>query len=118
MTQDARRPLHRLTPLRDDPAAAWLSPGQRFQVLISKWISWVVFAILLRMLFWAQMALMWHLFRFIDWRLPAVFTGMAGVALIWPARRIILRRRSAKIAALVHESTQATAVAINDFSDL
>ena len=46
MTQEARRPLHRLTPLRDDPAAVWLTPPQRLRITIAGWMSWSSFTLL------------------------------------------------------------------------
>ena len=52
MTQDARRPLHRLTPLHDDPAAAWLSPPQRTRVADDRRFIWLLFVIFLAAAFW------------------------------------------------------------------
>ncbi|HVV50593.1 MAG TPA: hypothetical protein VHO06_13085, partial [Polyangia bacterium] len=39
------RPLHRLTPLRDDPARAWLSTGERFRIDALGWFLWVVYLV-------------------------------------------------------------------------
>jgi hypothetical protein len=46
MTQEPRRPLHRLTPLRDDPAAGWLSPPQALRVAMTGWVRWAAYAVL------------------------------------------------------------------------
>jgi len=43
---------------------------------------------------------------------------MAGAALVWPVRRIIMRRLGAKMADLVRASTPAMGVAIDDLAQL
>src|SRR5262245_11731681 len=114
----ARRPLHRLTPLRDDPAAAWLTRSQQLRVAMSGWFGWLMFSLFLKCLFWGQVIVMAQTMGFVPIRLPGIITGMIGVALVWPARRMVLRRRSAKTAELVRESTPSLAVPIDDLSDL
>ena len=118
MTQEPRRPLHRLTPLRDDPAATWLTRRQRLRVAVTGVFGWIGFAIFLHLTWWAQVLLMWGVLRMVDQRLPSVLTAMAGFALVWPARRIIMRRRSAKMAELVRDGSPDLAVAVDDFSEL
>src|SRR5262245_1319778 len=40
-------PLHRVTPLRRDPAAAWLSSGGRVALMFREWGVWILwFAVL------------------------------------------------------------------------
>ena len=105
MTQEPRRPLHRLTPLRDDPAATWLTRRQRLRVAMTGVFGWIGFSIFLNMMWWAQVLLMYGVLRMVDHRLPSVLTIMAGIALVWPARRMIMRRRSAKMAELVRDGS-------------
>ena len=94
MTQEPRRPLHRLTPLRDDPAATWLTRPQRLRVALTGVFGWIGFSFFLHLMWWAQVLLMWGVFRMVDHRMPSVLTAMAGFALVWPARRIIMVRMS------------------------
>jgi hypothetical protein len=118
MTQEPRRPLHRLTPLRDDPAATWLTQRQRLRVAMTGVFGWIAFSFFLHMMWWAQVLLMYGVLGMVDYRLPGAFTAMAGIALVWPARRMIMRRRSAKMAELVREGSPDLAVAVDDFREL
>ena len=40
------RPLHRMTPLRDDPAMAWLSSGEKLRIDTLGWFLWVAFVVI------------------------------------------------------------------------
>lgn len=118
MTQDALRPLHRLTPLHADPAAAWLTSNQRFAVIMTGAFCWLLYFILLKVAFFVQVALLARTIVFFNLRLPSVATAMLGVALFWPMRRLVLRRKAAKVAQLVRESTASLGIAIDDFNEL
>ena len=118
MTQDPRRPLHRLTPLRDDPAAAWLSAPQRVRVAMSGWFGWAMYFLFLQLVLWGQVVVMAQTMGFVPFRVPGIVTAMIGIGLIWPARRMVMRRRSAKTAELVRDSTPSLAVPIDDLGDL
>lgn len=118
MTQDPRRPLHRLTPLQDDPLASWLTGPQRLRVAMTGWFGWIAFGIFLIMLFGAQALLIADFLPFVDDRWPGVLTVIAAVALVWPVRRMILRRRAAKTAQLVKDSTPKLAVPVDDLAEL
>jgi hypothetical protein len=118
MTHDARRPLHRLTPLHADPAAAWLTPNQRFSVVMTGAFYWLLFAVFLTIATLVQCVLLARTIVFFDLRLPAIATAMLAIGLFWPMRRLILRRKAAKIADLVLESTPSLGVAVDDFSEL
>jgi hypothetical protein len=113
MTQEARRPLHRLTPLRDDPVAVWLTPPQRLRITIAGWLSWLSFG-LLWFICWVTVLLLFRM----GMMMTSVYGVMAGLALIWPVRRVIMRRLSAKMAGLVRASTPAMAVAIDDVAQM
>src|SRR4051812_33282179 len=118
MTQDAPRPLHRLTPLDADPAAAWLTTNQRFAVMMTGAFYWLLLVIFLTAAFVAQLVLLAHTIIFFNLRLPIVATAMLAVASYWPTRRLVLRGKAAKIAALVRDSTPSLGIAIDDFNDL
>lgn len=113
MTQEARRPLHRLTPLRDDPAAVWLTPPQRLRITIAGWMSWSSFG-LLWFVCWVTVLLVFRM----GIMMTSVYGMMAGLALVWPVRRMIMRRLSAMMAGIVRASTPAMGVAIDDLAQM
>src|SRR5262245_6197221 len=113
MTQEARRPLHRLTPLHDDPVAAWLSQPQRFRVALVGWVAWAAFGFL-SFVMWMTLMLVVGFGPV----LTTVYFSMAVLAVVWPVRRMILRRKSAKMAVLARDSTPTLGVAIDDLADL
>ena len=109
MTQEARRPLHRLTPLRDDPAGVWLTPPQRLRITIAGWMSWSAFGIAW-FVCWVTVLLVFRM----GIMMTSVYGMMGAVALVWPVRRMIMRRLSARMADMVRASTPAMGVAIDD----
>lgn len=118
MTQDAPRPLHRLTPLHADPAAAWLSADQRLRVMMTAAFWWLLFAFFLGVVFCFQLMLLARTIIFFNLRMPILATVMLAILLFWPVRRLVLRRKAAKIADLVRGDTPALGVAIDDLTDL
>jgi hypothetical protein len=118
MTQASPRPLHRLTPLLDDPLAAWLTRPQRLRVALTRWFGWAAFAVFLILMWCALLVLIRGVLGLFDHRVPSVVTVMAGLGLIWPARRMVMRRCTARMAELVRESVPARAVPIDDIGGL
>jgi hypothetical protein len=116
MTMELPRPLHRLTPLRDDPLSAWLSPPQRLRVAMTGWKGWMLFGLLQSVVWWLLVVLLAHLLEVVDGRLPTVTVAMAALALAWPMRRVVMRMRNRKMAELVRQSAPAEATAIDDFA--
>lgn len=113
MTQTPRRPLHRLTPLRDDPASTWLTQPQRLRVAMSGWFAWSVF--------WFLTFVCWLTVLFVlrfGVVLTSVYCSMGVLAVIWPVRRMVMRRCNTTMAELVRESTPAAAVPVDDFAAL
>jgi hypothetical protein len=116
MTMELPRPLHRLTPLRDDPLHAWLSPSQRLRVTVTGWGGWMLFGLLQSLAWWLLVVLLAHVLSIVDGRLPTVTVAMATLALAWPMRRVVMRMRNRKMAELVRQSAPAEATAIDDFA--
>jgi hypothetical protein len=115
MTQDPRRPLHRLTPLRDDPAAAWLTRPQRLRLTMTRVTAWGTYGLILAILWLGALAIFMPVMGLM---MTTFYCMMAAAAITWPVRRIIMRRCSAKIAELVRAGSPDLAVAIDDFTDL
>jgi hypothetical protein len=56
--------------------------------------------------------------RVVEFRIALVTTILLGLALVWPVRRIVMRRENAKLAQLVRDTAPAAAVTVDDFKDL
>src|SRR5678815_4310046 len=113
MAQDVRRPLHRLAPLRDDPAAVWLTPPQRLRLTIAGWMSWGSFGVVW-FICWVTVLLVFRM----GIMMTSVYGMMAAVALVWPVRRMIMRRLRAKMAGIVRATTPGMGAEIDDFAEL
>lgn len=118
MTMELPRPLHRLTPLTDDPLRSWLSPAQRLRVTMTGWGGWGLFGMVQSLVWWLLVILFAQVLFVIDGRLPTVLVVMGALALAWPMRRVVMRMRSRKMAELVRQSAPAEATAIDDFTQL
>ncbi|HXU06310.1 MAG TPA: hypothetical protein VN903_35385 [Polyangia bacterium] len=93
--------------------AVWLSPPQRLRVAFVGWTAWTAFGIL-SFISWLTV---WLVLRF-GLVLTTIYCFMAMAALVWPVRRMILRRSSARMAELVRDGAPTMGVAIDDFADL
>jgi hypothetical protein len=121
-SEPATRPLHRLTPLRDEPAVAWLSPAERTRVETHVWLLWTLFWGLLPplwLLVWIGLATVLPIYSF---RVSVVIMASLVAALFRAVRRAILRTRSERIeqllrrngATLAADDWDALAAAPND----
>ena len=120
MPDEGRRPLQRLTPLRDDPAAAWLSTSGRLRVGLTAVLGWGTFVVAVIALKIALSTfLRWHpaLF-FVPRRLVYVAIGMLVVAIRPAVRRAILRQQSLRTADSLRRGAAATALSIDDWEQL
>ena len=111
MTQ-AGRPLHRLTPLRDDPVRAWLSPPQALRVAMTGWIRWAAFGVFWVVLWLSCLILLPGLI------LPTIVAFTAGGALVWPTRRMILRARAHTAATMIRDGAPGGAVPVDALAEL
>jgi hypothetical protein len=120
MPDEGRRPLQRLTPLRDDPAAAWLSTSGRLRVGLTAVLGWGTFVVAVIALKIALSTfLRWHpaLF-FVPRRLVYVAIGMLVVAIRPAVRRAILRQQSLRTADSLRRGAAATALSVDDWDQL
>ena len=117
MTQEARRPLHRLTPLRDDPAAAWLTPPQRLRGRHdAAGSSGCVFVFLVAFL--VQVALLVARCGSSICACPPSLRRCPASRWSGPCGAWSCAAGARKVAELVRDSTPALGVAIDDFADL
>jgi hypothetical protein len=108
------RPLHRMTPLRDDPAVAWLSPAERTRVGTLVFFLWAAFWISVPptwLVVWSALGGVIY-----SLRLSLTIVVALVVALFRPVRRAILRTRSERIEQLLRRN--AGDIAADDWTAL
>jgi hypothetical protein len=117
MATELSRPLHGLTPLRDDPAAVWLSAGQRLVVRMLGWRKWAAWGLgiwLFRLL--TTLALVQIIYY------PGYFPLAATFAVIAvtfnPMRRAVLRSQNTRMAELVRGAPPPEALKVDDWAEL
>jgi hypothetical protein len=113
----ARAPLHRLTPLRDDPAVGWLSPAEKLRMTALAWFVWIAFVVAmfaLRRI--VRVLLFMFVSPFYTGRMSFVIVGALAATLVPGVRRSILRMKTARIADLLRRD--AAHVAADDWAAL
>jgi hypothetical protein len=113
----AKAPLHRLTPLRDDPAVAWLSKGEKLRVGARGWAVWIAF-------FFSMLVLWDLLWDLLYYAVTPFFPGRISLALVIvlvitifsAVRRSIIRMKAARVADILHAG--AKDVAADDWAAL
>jgi hypothetical protein len=110
------RPLHRLTPLRDDPASEWLRWHERWQARIAGAMVFVAYGIFIRVVYFCY--LLSPLYFPGTGRLVAYSLWGLTAVLVWPLRRLALRVRSREIAKLVRRRAPEEATAVDDWDQL
>jgi hypothetical protein len=117
MSAEGQRPLQRLTTLRDDPAAAWLSTSGRLRVWLTAALGWGTFTlavIAFKMIFFRALPFLF----LVPGRFKYAAIGVLAVAIRPAVRRTILRQQSVRRAAVLRQSAPAEAVTIDDWSEL
>ena len=114
-----RGALHRLTTLRDDPAAAWLGSRRAPSIVLIGWLNWIVFTLLMWVL--ARTVVLFVVFQLgILGRALLVYLGFGGVtAFMIPAmRRRVVRVRNQRLHTLVRAAAIRASVPIDDWDAL
>src|SRR6478736_5720553 len=111
------RPLHRLTPLRDDPAFAWLTPGERLRIDALGWFLWVAFVVIT---FAVRQIVHVAIFTFVtpifSGRMSIFIVGGVAAMMAPGIRRSILRVKNERLQSLLRR--QADEVAADDWAAL
>lgn len=109
--------LHRLTPLSDEPAAGWLSRGERLRIDAMGWLAWGAFVTSMFLLrFIVRVLLFMFVSPVFTGRLSFVLVGALSATLVPGVRRSILRMKSARTADLLRRG--ANDVAADDWDAL
>src|ERR1035438_7190669 len=115
MPAESQRPLQRLTTLRDDPAAAWLSPPGRLRVWLTAALGWGTFTlavIAFKLVFFRALPFL----LLVPGRFKYAASGVLAVAIRPAVRRTILRQQSVRTAAILRQSAPAEVLSIDDWS--
>ena len=112
-----KAPLHRLTPLRDDPAIGWLSPSEKMRMNALAWFVWASFVVSM-FAFRRILRVLLFLFvtRFFTGRISYAIVAALTAALVPAVRRSILRMKTARVAELLRR--EAAHVAADDWEAL
>ncbi len=117
LTGGSKAALHRLTPLRDEPAAAWLSRGEKLRIDVLGWLVWGAFVVSMLLLRFIVRGLLFvFVTRIFTGRISTLLVGGLTGALAPAVRRSILRMKSARIADLLRRG--ANDVAADDWEAL
>jgi len=111
------RPQHRLTPLRDDPALAWLSAGEKLRINALGWFLWAAFVVVtfvVRQI--VHVAVFTYVTPFFSGRVSIIIVGGLAAAMAPGVRRSILRVKNERMENLLRE--QADQVAADDWAAL
>jgi hypothetical protein len=117
MSAEGQRPLQRLTTLRDDPAATWLSTSGRLRVWLTAAFGWATFTlavIAFKMVFFRALPFL----VLVPGRFKYGAIGVLVVAIRPAVRRTILRRQSARRAVVLRQSAPAEALTVDDWGEL
>jgi hypothetical protein len=116
-TGSVKATLHRLTPLRDEPAAGWLSRTERWRIDAIGWLVWAAFATSMLLLrFIVRVLLFLFVTPVFTGRMSVVLVGALTAMLVPGVRRSILRMKSARTAELLRRG--ANDVAADDWEAL
>ena len=111
------RPLHRMTPLRDDPAMAWLSSGERLRIDALGWFLWAAFVVIT---FVVRQIVHAAIFIFVtpmfSGRISIVIVGGLAAMMAPGIRRSILRVKNGRMESLLRR--QANEFAADDWAAL
>src|SRR5579863_430160 len=120
-------PLHRLTPLKDDPSAAWLTPLDRLIVTLKGWAAWALYAAGLRAAFLAFHYVITAMSGDLDlgrsvgsmgrtFSLPGLLTAGLGAMLIIPMRRAVVQIRASATAKMARRAAVDAAATVDDLA--
>lgn len=106
-----------MTPLRDEPAVAWLSRAEKLRIDVLGWFVWAAFVASMFVLrFIVRVLLFLFVTRIFTGRVSALTVGALSAALMPAVRRSILRMKSARTADLLRRG--ANDVAADDWEAL
>jgi hypothetical protein len=110
-------PLHRLTPLRTEPATGWLSSAAKFSAEVATWWAWILFALVL-LGAWVMVAVVVAPASDKAILLGAVASFLLAGVLGIPVRRGIMKLKSAAIVKRAKVAAQDLGAELDDLNAL
>jgi hypothetical protein len=111
------RPLHRLTPLGNDPIAGWLGTSSTGSIVMIGFVLWAAYA-----LSWASVIVFLPLalgfFGLLIRRVIWVFSALTGASLVPAMRRAVVRAKNNRLQRLVRSAAALEAVQVDEWSTL
>jgi hypothetical protein len=107
-------PLSRLTPLRDDPVAGWLSRAARLFARMSTWWAWTAYGLLLGAIWFSTEYVIEVVLHTSGRRLPTIAMVAAAGALWVPVRRGIIGLRARAILSRAKAAAESLATSLDD----
>jgi hypothetical protein len=111
-------PLHRLTRLKEDPAALWLLPLDRVVVTLKGWAAWALYGAFLYGVRWAVEFMIETLLHTSGQSLPRIAAGVVGATFLIPMRRTVIRLRADATAKMARQAAMDSAAPVDDFTTL
>ncbi len=107
-------PLHRLTPLRDDPAEGWLSPAGRLRATLSTWWAFAAYGAFVVIVWFSTEYVIETVLSTTGRSLPKIAAFAAGGAFFVPVKRGIIALRARAIANRAKATAAALATSVDD----
>jgi hypothetical protein len=107
-------PLHRLTPLRDDPAAGWLTRAGRLGATLTTWWAWAAYGLFVVIVYLSTEYVIETILHTTGRSLPKIAAVAAGGALLVPVKRGIIALRARAILSRAKASATALATSVDD----
>jgi hypothetical protein len=119
-------PLKRLTPLREDPAAEWLTAAGRFAVTVRGSTAWVAYGLFIvlewlcaRYVLGTLLGLGSEMLMFIPMpNVPVIVAAATAIALFVPTRRAVIALESSATGAKARATALRQALAVDDLAAL
>jgi hypothetical protein len=118
MAPELPRPLHRLTPLRDDPAASWLSRAQRLRVEMVAWRKCTIYGLAISIFHTLLIFVLIQALVFVPRYVPYIITAALITATMNAQRRAVLRSQATRLSELLQTSPPAEALKVDEWAQL
>jgi hypothetical protein len=116
--QEVPRPLHRLTPLHDDPASGWLSPAAQRTIETLGWLAWSAYVLALFALFALVQGAFYGPLYFLQSGIQYALILTIAVSTAPAMRQAVVRLKHRRLRRLVTETVAAEALRIDDWGTL
>jgi hypothetical protein len=107
-------PLHRLTPLREDPSEGWLTRAGRLGATLTTWWAWAAYGLFVVIVYLSTEYVIETVLHTTGRSLPKIAAVAAGGALLIPVKRGIIALRAVAVVSRAKASAIALARSVDD----